>query len=118
MTAVALREINDDIDYNSVAGQVSAIEEVVEKVKQQRDSKANMVEELEEDLAKNQVEELEKELAELKRELEHYRKQERGGTTSTPPQMIGTVARALHPDGIKSKLRCARDILNLILGDD
>lgn len=103
--AEASREIDDDADYYSVAAQVVAIEAVVAKVKQ-----------IDEAAMPLRIEKLEKELAELKRELERYDRQERTWWT-TPTPLVGMVARALLPEGIKTKLRCVRDGLNLILGD-
>ncbi|KAL6605795.1 hypothetical protein ACP70R_041448 [Stipagrostis hirtigluma subsp. patula] len=99
LIAAASAEI-DDSDYSSVVAQVSAIEAVVARVNYRR------VDDAMSRVAKR-VEKLESELAELKRELER-----RGKTT-----LIGTVAGAFLPDGIASKLRGVRDLLNAVLGE-
>jgi hypothetical protein len=64
----------------------------------------------------DRVEKLEKELAELKRELELCR-QDRWPWAKTLGRTVAVASGVLLSDGLRSKLRGVRNLLNLILDE-
>jgi len=101
LVAAPLRQI-DDSDYDSVAEQVAAMEAVVAQVNFKQ--------------IDDRVEKLEKELAELKRELERHG-QDRWPWAKTLGRTVAVAGGVLLSDGLRSKLRGVRNLLNLILDE-